>query len=108
VGARADPVGAFECGAEGVRAAVADFFGHRGEANGSGARRRVFVTVFIGIAVACGLLIVMSLLKRLDPQSASSVSFWSSYVSDWTTWNHVRALGPIIAVVLLVLSLRRG
>ncbi len=103
----------------------------------------LFVTLFIGIAVTCGLLIVMSLLKldepgawlriaggaaympaivltaayhvprndelaKLDPQSASSVRFWSSYVGDWTTWNHVRALGPIIAVVLLVVSLRRG
>jgi uncharacterized membrane protein len=43
-------------------------------------------------------------LARLDPDAASSVQAWHTYLSQWTAGNHIRALAGIVAGVLYVLA----
>jgi uncharacterized membrane protein len=100
-----------------------------------------FLLVFIGTALSCLVLAVVSLfwgvadgrtrlrwagcavylvgtvvvtgicnvprndaLARLDALSPSAVASWQLYLSEWTAYNHVRALAALAALVLLVLS----
>ena len=46
-------------------------------------------------------------LAAMDPASAEAASAWARYVADWTSWNHVRTIGPLTAALALILSLRR-
>jgi uncharacterized membrane protein len=43
-------------------------------------------------------------LARLDALSSSDAAYWQLYLSEWTAYNHVRALAALAALVLLVLS----
>jgi uncharacterized membrane protein len=45
-------------------------------------------------------------LMRVDPEAADAATRWSSYLSDWTPWNHVRAGTAIAASGLLIAALR--
>src|SRR5688572_22754043 len=44
------------------------------------------------------------LLARLDASSVSAAEYWQVYLSEWTAYNHVRALAALAALVLLVLA----
>jgi uncharacterized membrane protein len=43
-------------------------------------------------------------LAHLEASSASAAAYWQLYLSEWTAYNHVRALAALAALVLLVLS----
>jgi uncharacterized membrane protein len=43
-------------------------------------------------------------LAQVDALSSSGVAYWQLYLSEWTAYNHVRALAALAALVLLVLS----
>jgi uncharacterized membrane protein len=45
-------------------------------------------------------------LMTVDPDSADAASRWSSYLSDWIVWNHVRAVTTLAAAGLLIAALR--
>lgn len=36
-------------------------------------------------------------LAAVDPASAEGASLWSSYVTSWTAWNHVRTVAALVA-----------
>jgi uncharacterized membrane protein len=89
----------------------------------------LFLALFFGTAVACVVLVFLSIqapfrllgaalylvgtfgvtivfnvsrnnaLARLDP--AGAVSEWRRYVQEWTWWNHVRTLAAVAAAALL-------
>ena len=44
-------------------------------------------------------------LAVLAPTAPDSVIVWSSYVTSWTAWNHIRTLAALVAAALLTLSL---
>ena len=44
-------------------------------------------------------------LATLDPASGSAIGVWSEYVTNWTTWNHVRAIAAVAAVAFLIVGL---
>ncbi|QPC90371.1 DUF1772 domain-containing protein [Mesorhizobium sp. INR15] len=37
-------------------------------------------------------------LAGVDPASANASAVWTSYLSDWVMWNHVRAVTGIVAL----------
>ena len=41
-------------------------------------------------------------LDRLDPHSADAAARWSSYLTGWTAWNHLRTLTAVAACALFV------
>jgi uncharacterized membrane protein len=45
-------------------------------------------------------------LMAVDPASGEGASFWTSYLSNWTAWNHVRTVSGIAACVSFILALR--
>jgi uncharacterized membrane protein len=47
-------------------------------------------------------------LARIDPAGAGSARFWSSYLHDWTAWNHVRTATSIAGAIALAVSTRIG
>jgi uncharacterized membrane protein len=43
-------------------------------------------------------------LAALDPAAAGSAEHWSSYLSSWTRWNHVRTIAALSAAALLTVA----
>ena len=44
-------------------------------------------------------------LDGLDPNSPEGVDYWATYLREWVRMNHVRTVAPLIAAVLLTVSL---
>lgn len=44
-------------------------------------------------------------LAVVDPGSADSASLWSSFLTNWTNWNHVRTAAALAAAALFTLAL---
>jgi uncharacterized membrane protein len=71
----------------------------------------------IYIGAACYLLGIMAVtivfnvpmnnaLDAVDPASAEGAALWSTYLSSWTAWNHVRTVAGIAGCVSFILALR--
>ena len=43
----------------------------------------------------------------LPPTAPDRTARWASYVSGWTTWNHVRTAASLLAAALLAIGLSR-
>ncbi|GES42804.1 membrane protein [Rhizobium dioscoreae] len=41
-------------------------------------------------------------LDKIDGHSAEAVQFWSTYLSDWMRWNHVRTVASLLAACAFV------
>jgi uncharacterized membrane protein len=46
-------------------------------------------------------------LAALDPVSAEAASYWTTYLTSWTAWNHVRTAASLAAAASLTLALSR-
>ena len=44
-------------------------------------------------------------LATMSPESPDSIKGWTSYVSSWTAWNHVRTVASLTAAVLFSMAL---
>jgi len=44
-------------------------------------------------------------LAGVQPESAEGARLWATYLSRWTTWNHVRTLAALAAAALFTLAL---
>lgn len=44
-------------------------------------------------------------LAIVDPGSTDGASLWSSFLTSWTNWNHVRTLAALAAAALLTIAL---
>ncbi|MGV9453377.1 anthrone oxygenase family protein [Streptomyces sp. NPDC003635] len=100
-----------------------------------------FMIVFIGSAVLCAVLAVVTFvlwpdegtvelllgsalylcgsfgvtmvanvprndaLMKLEPGTAEAAAYWTTYVREWTAWNHVRMVASAAAAVCYVLAL---
>jgi uncharacterized membrane protein len=40
-------------------------------------------------------------LAALQPETAEAARYWSQYLLEWTSWNHVRTIGATVATALL-------
>ena len=47
-------------------------------------------------------------LAALDPNAAETAHYWTTYLSQWTAGNHVRALTCTAAAVLFTIAARRS
>lgn len=45
-------------------------------------------------------------LGEVDPTSAGAAAAWERYAAAWATWNHVRTVTSLAALVCLALALR--
>ncbi len=46
-----------------------------------------------------------NVLDGLEPNSAEGIAYWATYLQEWVRMNHVRTIAPLVAAVLLTLSL---
>jgi len=44
-------------------------------------------------------------LDKVDGHTAEGAQLWSTYLSDWTRWNHVRAVASLLAACAFVRAL---
>ncbi|MEH2408540.1 anthrone oxygenase family protein [Nostoc sp.] len=44
-------------------------------------------------------------LARVEPDSSIGASLWSSYLANWTIWNHIRAAASLAAAASLTIAL---
>ncbi len=44
-------------------------------------------------------------LERVEPASEGASGIWDSYLTRWTTWNHVRTTAAILAATCLTISM---
>lgn len=44
-------------------------------------------------------------LMKLEPGTAEAAGYWTTYVREWTAWNHVRTVASAAAAVCFVLAL---
>jgi uncharacterized membrane protein len=58
----------------------------------------VLVTAFINVPLNDALAIA-------NPNTADGASLWSSYLTHWTNWNHVRTVAALAAAALFTLAL---
>lgn len=45
-------------------------------------------------------------LDAFDPNSAEGIAYWGTYLKEWVRMNHVRTVAPLVATVLLTVSLQ--
>ncbi|MEV0221251.1 anthrone oxygenase family protein [Streptomyces sp. NPDC050704] len=105
------------------------------------ALRPPFMIVFVGSAVLCAVLAVVTFvlwpdegtvelllgsalylfgcfgvtmaanvprndkLDTMEPGTAEAATYWPSYVSEWSTWNHVRGVASAAGAISYVLAL---
>jgi uncharacterized membrane protein len=43
-------------------------------------------------------------LAKLDPSSPAAAGEWSTYVSEWTAWNHVRMIACLAASAAFIMA----
>ncbi len=44
-------------------------------------------------------------LAKVEPGSTDGASLWSSYLANWTVWNHIRAAAALAAAASLTIAL---
>jgi uncharacterized membrane protein len=47
-------------------------------------------------------------LAGVDPAGADAADYWPRYLAEWTAWNHVRTVAPLIASGLFIGALYVG
>ena len=48
----------------------------------------------------------LTILCAVGAGTAEGVAYWATYLEEWVRMNHVRTIAPLVAAVLLTLSLR--
>ena len=46
-------------------------------------------------------------LAQVDPVGEDSTMIWTHYLATWLAWNHVRAVGSLLAAAALIVGLSR-
>ena len=65
----------------------------------------LFLVGAIVVTIAANVPLNDALMK-VDPEATDAATRWSTYLSDWTPWNHVRTVTAIAASGLLIAALR--
>lgn len=61
----------------------------------------------IGVTVACHLP-RNDALDAVDATSAEGASYWTGFLTQWTAWNHVRTVAPLVAMGLEIGAIHVG
>jgi uncharacterized membrane protein len=88
-----------------VLAAAALLGWHGGGALAIYAGAAFYLVGIIGVTIAINVP-MNNALAAVDPASAEGARYWSTYLSNWTAWNHVRTVSGIAACVSYILALR--
>jgi uncharacterized membrane protein len=67
-------------------------------------RRRAYLIGTLLVRVLCNLP-KNDALAAVPPSAPGAAGLWSSYLSSWTAWNHVRTAAALAAAALLTIAL---
>ncbi len=75
---------------------------------GSGYRLTAYPLYIVGVVLITVVYHIPrnNVLDGLDPNSAEGIAYWAIYLEEWVRMNHVRTIAPLVAAVLLTVSLR--
>jgi uncharacterized membrane protein len=59
------------------------------------------------VITAAGNVPLNNSLARLDPASADAAAVWTTFVTRWLAWNHVRTVSSLLASAAFILALTR-
>lgn len=45
-------------------------------------------------------------LAKVDPATSEAASLWARYLVEWTAWNHLRTVAPLVASGLLIAAIQ--
>ena len=57
----------------------------------------------IGVTILCNVP-RNNRLASVSPTDSESANVWSSYVTDWTAWNHVRTIASLLAAACFCIA----
>ncbi len=57
----------------------------------------------VGVTIACNIP-RNNRLAVVDPNSETGAAVWATYLREWTMFNHVRTIGAVVAMVLLLIA----
>ncbi|MBD2410265.1 hypothetical protein FACHB389_28170 [Nostoc calcicola FACHB-389] len=57
----------------------------------------------LGVTIVCNVPLNDALAK-VEPGSTIAVNLWSSYLTNWTIWNHIRAAAALVAAALFTMT----
>jgi uncharacterized membrane protein len=63
----------------------------------------LYVVGTIGVTIAFNVPLNDALAK-VDSASIDGMKLWTTYLSDWTVWNHVRTLAALAAAIAISLA----
>jgi uncharacterized membrane protein len=64
----------------------------------------VYVVGCVGVTMICNVPL-NDALAAVQPGTSEAAAIWSRYLGDWTTWNHVRTVAPIVSAILFTAAL---
>ena len=67
----------------------------------------IYLVGCIGVTVACNLPL-NHMLAAVQAGTPEAASLWPKYLKQWTDWNTVRTVAPIVSAILLIVALRRS
>jgi len=57
-----------------------------------------------GVTMACNVPL-NDALAAVTPGTPEAANLWARYLSDWTAWNHVRTVAPLLSAILFIAAL---
>lgn len=65
----------------------------------------VYLVGTIGVTMLCNVP-RNNALAVLAPESSEAATYWLSYLTTWTAWNHVRTIAPLVSAALFTWAFR--
>ncbi len=66
----------------------------------------VYVLGCVGVTIVCNVPI-NDALRAVQSGTAEAAAVWTRVLGEWTYWNHVRTVGPLVSAVLFTVALIR-
>jgi uncharacterized membrane protein len=64
----------------------------------------VYLVGCIGVTMAFNVPL-NNALAAVDAETQTGVALWQRYLTEWTMWNHVRTVAPIVSAILFTVAL---
>jgi uncharacterized membrane protein len=64
----------------------------------------LYIVGCVGVTMVCNVPL-NDMLAAIQPGTPEAANSWSHYLSQWTFWNHLRTLAPVLSGILFTVAL---
>jgi len=64
----------------------------------------IYLVGCIGVTMVCNVPL-NDRLAAVRPDTSEAAALWSSYLTLWTSWNHLRTVAPLLSAILFMAAL---